>query len=110
MQILNIYTFLLKKLSISLADFKEIHVYNKHFIKYYLAFLVYADTIEQNDEDDEVEQSSPYQSFLITYMAEFIALSKSNELLIKHHKKYDPKGYKQRIKKMEELLITSKIK
>lgn len=109
LQIFNIYSSLMNKLQIEIADFELITSNKDHFIRYYEAFKLYAESIEkesfQDDEDDDIEECEPYKSFLISYMIEFIALSKSKDLLIKHHKKNDPKGYKKHIEKLNEFLV-----
>lgn len=105
-QILNIYSSLMIASNIEMVNFEKITTDKEQFISYYHAFKTYAEPIEADtyDEDDKKE-CEPYKSFLNPYITEFIALSKSKDLLIKHHKKNDPKGYKQHIEKLNQFLF-----
>ena len=111
LQILNIYSSLMNKLQIEIADFELITSNKEHFFRYYEAFKLYAESIEkksvQDDEDDDIEECDDYKSILIPYMTEFIALSKSKDLLIKHHRKNDPKGYKLHLSKLFQLFTST---
>ncbi len=111
LQILNIYSSLMNKLQIEIDDFELITSNKEHFFRYYEAFELHAECIEkesvQDDEDDDIEECDPYKSILIPYMTEFIALSKSKDLLIKHHRKNDPKGYKLHLSKLFQLFTST---
>ena len=101
----------MNKLQIEIDDFELITLNKEYFFRYYEAFKLYAESIEkesvQDDEDDDIEECEPFKSILIPYMTEFIALSKSKDLLIKHHRKNDPKGYKLHLSKLFQLFTST---
>lgn len=109
LQLLNIHSSLMNALHLSIEHLEMCEKETERFVLFYQQFIIYAETFEPtNDEqDDEEEIVDKYSSFLLPYLIHFVALSKEKDLLIKYHKKHDPKGYKKHIQKLEEIVAAT---